>query len=305
MKDKIIQLKDNEGNNVSPLIALEAVLDIDGRNVKTVIKDEVETKLEGKLDDIYTKEEVNKLVEGLNDSNDDNNGSVSLVNDTITYITNGETYTISKSKTEGIDINHNNNVLATFRNDVIRTNVPVSFNYNNYATETYVDAKLNDLVGLAPEALDTIKELSDAIGNDENFAATITNNLATKANKDEVYTKTQSDAKYVAKDDIVVSQANGRMKIVAIGSKYNTVLPITETGVYAIEIIKGDGTRHTSTLTISNLGTNATCDVRLYSNIYIQVRYKSGEKGIQLDAAVSGGSYLAATKIIDIPEWVV
>lgn len=51
-----------------------------------------------------------------------------------------------------------------------------------YATTAYVDGRFTDLLGAAPEALDTLKELSDALGGDANFATTVTNQLSTKAN---------------------------------------------------------------------------------------------------------------------------
>jgi hypothetical protein len=41
----------------------------------------------------------------------------------------------------------------------------------------YTDEKLAELVGTAPETLNTLKELSDALGNDENFATTIANQI--------------------------------------------------------------------------------------------------------------------------------
>ena len=43
---------------------------------------------------------------------------------------------------------------------------------------SYTDTKIADLVNSAPAILDTLKELSDALGGDANFATTITNSLA-------------------------------------------------------------------------------------------------------------------------------
>lgn len=63
----------------------------------------------------------------------------------------------------------------------------------NYATPDYVDTKVSGLVNSAPEILDTLKELSDALGNDPNFATTVANQIGTKANKDSVYTKQETD----------------------------------------------------------------------------------------------------------------
>ncbi|ECI8050185.1 shikimate transporter [Salmonella enterica subsp. enterica] len=56
------------------------------------------------------------------------------------------------------------------------------------ATAAFVAAKVAQLVGSAPEALDTLKELADALGNDPNFATTITNMIAGKQPLDNTLT---------------------------------------------------------------------------------------------------------------------
>lgn len=50
------------------------------------------------------------------------------------------------------------------------------------ANTTYVDTKVASLVDSAPETLDTLKELSEALGNDPNFATTVANEIGKKAN---------------------------------------------------------------------------------------------------------------------------
>lgn len=55
-----------------------------------------------------------------------------------------------------------------------------------YATKDFVERAIAKVVDSAPEALDTLKELSNALGNDSNFAANITNALANKADKSEI-----------------------------------------------------------------------------------------------------------------------
>ena len=54
---------------------------------------------------------------------------------------------------------------------------------SGYATETYVQQQLEALVGGAPEALDTLKELSAALGDNADFASTMTQQLAGKVDK--------------------------------------------------------------------------------------------------------------------------
>ena len=49
------------------------------------------------------------------------------------------------------------------------------------ATETYVDTKIADMVDSAPGALDTLNELAQSLGDDADFAGSVTNQLALKA----------------------------------------------------------------------------------------------------------------------------
>ncbi len=53
-------------------------------------------------------------------------------------------------------------------------------NTTQLATTAFVQAALAALTGAAPAALDTLKELADALGNDPHFSATVLNQLAGK-----------------------------------------------------------------------------------------------------------------------------
>ena len=54
---------------------------------------------------------------------------------------------------------------------------------NNVATTGYVRSAISDLIGGAPDALDTLKELSTALSDDSDFATTITNQISLKQDK--------------------------------------------------------------------------------------------------------------------------
>jgi hypothetical protein len=56
-----------------------------------------------------------------------------------------------------------------------------------YATEEYVGDAIADLVSSAPETLDTLNELAAALGDDANFATTITNAIAEKADSEHTH----------------------------------------------------------------------------------------------------------------------
>lgn len=79
-------------------------------------------------------------------------------------------------------------------------------NTTQLATTAFVHGAVADLVNSSPAALDTLKELADALGDDANFSTTITTALAGKAavattlagyGITDAYTKTASDALYV------------------------------------------------------------------------------------------------------------
>ena len=62
------------------------------------------------------------------------------------------------------------------------TITPITSIPSEYATDSEVDAKIAALVDSAPETLDTLNELAAALGDDPNFATTITSQIAGKAN---------------------------------------------------------------------------------------------------------------------------
>lgn len=76
------------------------------------------------------------------------------------------------SNTSGIDYNDLNNLP----------------DLTAYATTTYVDNAVSNLVDTAPETLDTLNELSAALGDDPNFATTISSELGLKANSADLAT---------------------------------------------------------------------------------------------------------------------
>nr|DAO89855.1 MAG TPA: Baseplate wedge protein [Caudoviricetes sp.] len=74
---------------------------------------------------------------------------------------------ILKAKLDGIE-EHANYI----------THLSQLINDSGFQTEDEVKAAIQEIVGAAPEVLDTLKEIADALGNDPNFATTITKKLA-------------------------------------------------------------------------------------------------------------------------------
>lgn len=72
---------------------------------------------------------------------------------------------------------------------------------SGFATKQDVEDKLNNLVDNAPKALDSLYELSNALGNDPNFATTVFTEIGKKINSTEVYTKDESNDLFQPKGD--------------------------------------------------------------------------------------------------------
>lgn len=64
------------------------------------------------------------------------------------------------------------------------------------ATTEFVKRAIDSLVGGAPGALDTLQELANSLGDDPNFATTVTNQIAEKANR--VHTHTIAEVELLA-----------------------------------------------------------------------------------------------------------
>lgn len=64
---------------------------------------------------------------------------------------------------------------------------------DTYATKQELKTEVANIVNSAPETLDTLQELADALGNDPNFATTISNQIGTKANDTETVHKSGNE----------------------------------------------------------------------------------------------------------------
>lgn len=103
---------------------------------------------------------------------------------------------ILKAKLDGIE-EHANYI----------TKVSQLINDAGYQTEADLQAAIEKIIGEAPEVLDTLKEIADALGNDPNFATTITKKLAaiTEQLNQEITHRTEADAQVQANVDKEVS----------------------------------------------------------------------------------------------------
>ncbi|HBC1068968.1 TPA: tail fiber protein [Escherichia coli] len=121
--------------------------------------------------------------------------NTAFVKAAITALINGAPGTMDTLKEIAAAINNDPNFSTTINNALALkaplaspalTGIPTAptaaqgTNNTQIATTAYVRAAISALVGSSPEALDTLNELAAALGNDPNFATTMTNALAGK-----------------------------------------------------------------------------------------------------------------------------
>ena len=71
----------------------------------------------------------------------------------------------------------------------------------NYATKSFVNEEITKVVGAAPEAFDTLKEIADKLSDNDDVVSALATQIASKAATDDVYTKAEADAAFQAKGE--------------------------------------------------------------------------------------------------------
>lgn len=178
-------LQNNIDNEKETRIAQDEILDHKIEDLKTQAgtnKTELLEKLE------QEKQERIAADNGLDDRKVDKREGYSLTKNDFTDIL--------KAKLDGIE-EHANYI----------TKVSQLINDAGYQTEADLQAAIEKIIGEAPEVLDTLKEIADALGNDPNFATTITKKLAaiTEQLNQEITSRTEADAQVQANVDKEVS----------------------------------------------------------------------------------------------------
>lgn len=179
-------LQNNIDNEKETRIAQDEILDHKIEDLKTQAgtnKTELLEKLE------QEKQERIAADNGLDNHKVDKREGYSLTKNDFTDIL--------KAKLDGIE-EHANYI----------TKVSQLINDAGYQTEADLQAAIEKIIGEAPEVLDTLKEIADALGNDPNFATTITKKLAaiTEQLNQEITNRTEADAQVQANVDKEVTE---------------------------------------------------------------------------------------------------
>ena len=140
-------------------------------------------------------------------------------------------------------------------------------------TETYVNTQVAALVASSPATLDTLNELAAALGNDPNFATTVTNSIGTKLPlAGGTMTGTIANFTSTGIDDNATS----------------TRLTVADTGIDVTGTVTGDG------LNIQN-GSNAGITFDVSTNYSPVIKGSQSISDLYLEAVGGGGFRVSTT----------
>lgn len=154
-------------------------------------------------------------------------------------------------------------------------NIPMSSitpNLTGYATEVYVNNKITDLIGSSPSTLDTLNELAAALGNDPNFATTLTNQIAAKQDK------LTAGTNITISNNVISAAASANNYLSSVTGSGNGTVTFNRTGLTALTV----DLTHTHTFasltskptTISGFGiTDAYTKTQIYTKTEADGKY--------------------------------
>lgn len=184
---------------------------------------------DGQIVRCYTKGKWTKLNEEQNDVQDMD--VIGLKNAVAELKTSKLDVTVHNSFVEESNKAHNSIILSKADKATTLSGYGITNAYTKTETNNAISTKVAEIIDAAPEALNTLNELAAALGNDPNFAATITAQIGTKANSSDVYTTTQTDQ---AISSAITSKVTSTdINTIKVVSELPT---IQETGVLYIKI---------------------------------------------------------------------
>ena len=185
------------------------------------------------------------------------------------------------------------------------TNLQTADTNNLKAAKDYTDSKVAALVDSAPETLDTLNELSAALGDDPNFAATMATNLGNKADKNHGHSNaTTSAAGFMSKDDKakldgIAANANNYTHPTSSGNKH---IPA---GGSSGQFLKwsADGTAQWAANPNSDSKVNVSADTAS-ETLYLTAATGAGTAGLKYNSGVKlnakTGAITATTFVVAV-----
>lgn len=159
------------------------------------------------ISQVYLKQEIDEAHSTITQSINKNTGNIITVNNLLSVkVEEGDTKNSNRiEEVNGAlskEINSLRNTIQKGYDDTeLRNAIAEKTSY------TYVEQQIQNITGVAPTVLNTLEELAKALGNDPNFATTVTDLLGTKLDRQQViYLVTELTPTLVVETDPTVPQ---------------------------------------------------------------------------------------------------
>lgn len=196
------------------------------------------------------------------------------------------------------DVSNINKEIANINKDITSVNKNLNDQLNevkgDYATKKEVNDRITSLINSAPEALDTLGEIADALSKDNDAIKAINQVLTGKADKSDTYTKRDIDTK-VSNINKSISDVNNAAD--AINDKVNNLKNevnqyITENNTNINEINKN----------IKQINTNVTNITNITNNLETTIEEKIDEKIDEITGSTSGVKSIKVNSLSYTPD---
>lgn len=165
--------------------------------------------------EVYLKEEIDNAHSVITQSINKNTGNIITVNNTLSVkVEEGDTKNLNRIEEVNGALSREINSLR----DAVQKGYDDTEIRNALAEKTsytYVEQQIQNITGVAPTVLDTLEELANALGNDPNFAATVTQSIANRTTRQDVidiFNDMMADAGLVETDPTVPQWAKQSTK---------------------------------------------------------------------------------------------
>ena len=218
------------------------------------------------IGDTVEANDINTVQEAINDSQKALNDEIKRAKSEESKITTNLNNEITRAKKAESDEvtrakNAENTLQTNINNEVTRAKseegkINTALNNIYPKAETFsrseVTKKIQDIIGAAPAALDTLQEIAKSLNNDSDFAGTITKELSKKADKSHTHTKSQitdmptklsqftNDAGFIKAADVDTSQNHIHSNKTVLDKITQTSLDNWNDGVRRIAFIGSD-----------------------------------------------------------------
>jgi hypothetical protein len=183
----------------------------------------------------------------------------------------------------------------------IAPTAPSGTSNNQIANTQFVRTEISNLVNSAPSTLDTLNELATALGNDPNFATTVSNNLGQKANLSGAsFTGTVSapsgNFSVLQQNGINVSVSGHQHSYTDITNFASGIDQEVSTLLVAGSYIDVDYDAVADTLTINATGLQPSGNYSVVGHTHISSNITNFNSSVSgLIPTVSGGPYITST----------